>query len=101
MKIKKGDKVIILSGKDAGKTGKVESVFGKKDKILVGGINIFKKHQKPRGEGRPGGIISIPRPITASKVAIICPKCNQTTRIGYQINGEEKVRICKKCKAQL
>lgn len=101
MKIKKGDKVKILLGKDAGKTGKVDRVLVKEDKVLVGGLNLYKKHQKARGQNQPAGIVSLSRPMTASKVAVICSKCNQITRLGYQITGKEKIRICKKCKAQI
>lgn len=101
MKIKKGDKVQVLLGKDAGQTGKVDRILEKEGKILVSGLNIFKKHQKPRGEGQPGGIISVPRPYAVSKVALVCPKCSLVTRVGYQLTGKEKIRICKKCKAQI
>lgn len=101
MKIKKGDKVKILVGKDAGKTGTVDEVLTKKEEVLVGGLNLYKKHQKPRGEGQKGGIISLARPLPLSRVILVCPKCNKSARIGYQINGKEKVRICKKCKAQI
>lgn len=99
MKIKKQDKVIVTAGKDKGRMGIVEKVFPKEFKVLVGGINLYKKHLKPRGEGKPGGIIEIPRPISVAKIALICPKCNQPTRVGWQLTKEkEKLRICKKCK---
>ena len=101
MKIKKGDKVKVLQGKDSGQTGKVERVFCKENKVLVEGVNVYKKHQKPRGEGQTGGIVSLSRPLLVSKVALICPKCNQTTRVGSQTDKKEKFRICKKCKAQI
>jgi large subunit ribosomal protein L24 len=101
MKIKKGDKVKILTGKDRGQTGTVELVLEKKQAVLVSGLNIFKKHTKPRQEGEKGGIIDKSRPLSVAKVALICPKCNQVTRVGWQVAGGQKVRICKKCKSQI
>ncbi len=99
MKIRKKDKVKILSGKDKNQIGPVDRVFIKENKVLVTGFNLYKKHQKPQGEGKPGGIISLSRPILVSRVALMCPKCGKQTRVGFQITGKEKVRICKKCKA--
>lgn len=102
MKIKKGDKVKVLLGKDRGKTGVVEQVFQKKGELLVGGVNIYKKHVKSRGEkGNTGGIIDKTRPLAASKVALICPKCAKITRPGYQKLAEGKNRICRVCKAEI
>ena len=101
MKIKKGDKVKILQGKDSTKDGKVEKVFLKAGKVLVGGLNVYKKHQKARGEGKPGGIVSLSRPLAVSKIALVCPKCEKQTRVGYKVTGKEKVRICKKCGEQI
>jgi len=91
MKIKKGDKVKILQGKDSGKTGNIERVFGKEGKVLIGGLNLYKKHMKPRGEGQnsQGGIVSLGRPILVSKVSLICPKCSKQTRVKYQKVGED------------
>ena len=99
MKLKKGDMVKIIIGKDKGRTGKVQKIITKNAKIIIDGINIYKKHVK-KSEGKPGGIIEISRPLAVSKVMIICPTCNKPARIGYQIikNGE-KTRICRKCKA--
>lgn len=96
MKIKKGDKVMVTAGKDKGRQGVVEKIILKDSKLLVAGVNLFKKHQKPV-RGRSGGIIDIARPLPVSSVVIICPKCNQKTRIGYSLT-EGKIRICKKCK---
>lgn len=99
MKIRKNDKVIIDIGKDRGKTGNVEHIFAKEGKVLVAGLNLYKRHTKPRSEGdhKTGGIISVPRPIGISKVSLICPKCSQPTRVGYQLTGKDKFRICRKC----
>jgi large subunit ribosomal protein L24 len=103
MKIKKNDKVKILQGKDSGKTGNVDRVFEKQGKVLVGGLNLYKKHLKPRGEGQKsqGGIVDLGRPILVSKVSLICPKCGKETRVKYQKEGEGKIRVCSKCKAQI
>lgn len=99
MKIKKGDKVKIQAGKDRGREGTVELVLEKTNEVLVGGINIFKKHSKPRKEGDKGGIIDKSRPLAVAKVALICPKCGRITRVGYHLVGDDKRRICLKCKA--
>ena len=101
MKIKKGDKVKVMAGKDKNREGVVEKVFSKKRKVLVSGINIYKKHTKPAGPGRPGGIIDIARPLPIESVALICPACNQPTRVGYRIHQGKKVRICKKCQKEV
>lgn len=97
MKLKKGDEVIVTAGKDKGKKGKIEKVFPRQNKVLVGGVNIYKRHTKPRGQGRPGGIIDIVKPLPVANVALICPKCGQRTRVGYRLKQEEKKRFCKKC----
>ncbi len=106
MKIKKNDKVLIISGKDRGKTGKVLRVFPKEGRILVEGVNIVKKHQKPKREGEKGQVIQLPKPIDASNVKIICPNCGKASRIGYKIilkdkKQKMKTRICKKCGQEL
>ena len=97
MKIKKGDNVKILSGNDKEKTGEVLEVIPKKNKIIVRGVNIRKKHVKPRKQGEEGGIIPVECGIHSSKVNVVCPKCNKATRIGIVKEGKEKVRVCKKC----
>ena len=99
MKLKKGDTVKILLGKDKNRKGKIQKIYTSKDKILVEGLNIYKKHVKPKGEGQKGGIVEISRPILASKTALICPACAKPTRVGYSIaKNSKKQRICKKCK---
>ncbi|MBM4401976.1 MAG: 50S ribosomal protein L24 [Candidatus Cloacimonetes bacterium] len=97
MKIRKGDNVKIISGKDRGKTGIVEKVFPRESKVLIAGINIVKKHVKKRSEREPGGILDLAAPISVSNVMLLCPKCGLPTRIGYQGAGKNKVRVCKKC----
>ena len=100
MKIKKGDTVKILAGKDKGRTGKVQKIFLKKSKVLVEGINIYKKHLKPKKEGQKGGIVEIARPLAFGKVVVICPACSKPTRVGYQLDkAGKKLRICKKCQS--
>ena len=102
MKLKKGDTVKILLGKDKGRKGKIQRLFTKEGKVLVEGVNIYKKHLKSQGEQKKGGIIEISRPMIISKVALICPSCSKPTRVGYQLSkGSGKQRICKKCKANI
>jgi large subunit ribosomal protein L24 len=98
IKIHTGDTVQVTAGKDKGKTGKVEKVFSKKNKVFVSGVNLYKKHRKAQGEGKPGGIIVISRPLPRENVALLCPQCHKPTRIGYQFDKQnKKYRICKKC----
>lgn len=101
MKIKKGDNVLIIKGKDRGKSGKVIKVLPKENKVVVEGLNLFKKHQRPKKEGTKGEIVMVPRPISASNVMIVCKNCNRPTRIGYTIAGEVKERICKRCGSKI
>ena len=108
MKIKKGDTVIVTIGKDKGRKGKVEKVFPKKNMLLVSSVNIVKRHMKKRDEKNPGGILDMPKPLDASKVALICPKCGKQTRVGYFVSKAvpagrqgEKVRICRKCEQKI
>ena len=96
-KFKKGDTVIITIGKDKGQKGPVEKVWPKEHKLIVKGKNIYKKHTKAQGEGQKGGIIEKSRPFVFSKVALLCPKCQKKTRVGFQLNKDGKTRICKKC----
>jgi len=97
MKIRKGDTVLIISGKYRGKKGKVLGTFPKEKKILVEGVNLVKKHQKPRRTGEKGQIVELPKPIDVSNTKLICPKCQKAVRVGYKITEGKKYRICKKC----
>ena len=101
MRIKKGDTVKVLSGNDKGKTGEVLEVIPKTEKIIVKGINIRKKHVKPRRQGEEGGIIPVECPVNIAKVNVVCSKCGKATRVGYSVEKDEKVRICKKCGAKI
>ena len=101
MKIKKGDLVKMLAGKDSGKTGKVLRVDPTAGKTTIEGLNLMKKHKRPRKEGEKGQRVEIPRAVNISNVALVCPKCGKTTRVGYKSTGEKKFRVCKKCNAEI
>ena len=101
MNIKKDDKVIVLSGKDKGKQGKVLSADPKAMKVVVEGVNVATKHQKPMKQGQDGGIIKVETPIYVSKVQLVCPKCGKGTRVGHKIADGKKTRVCKKCGAEI
>ena len=101
MKLKQGDNVIVLSGNDKGKTGEILEIIPSTQKVIVKGVNIRKKHVKPRKAGEEGGIISSEYPIHSSKVNVVCPKCGKASKIGYVIEDGKKVRVCKKCGAKL
>lgn len=101
MKIKKNDQVLIISGKDKGKKGKVLEVFGSTEKLIVENINLVKKHRRPRKQGEKGQVIQIPKPLHLSNVKLICPKCGEAARIGYKETEAGKFRICKKCKQEI
>ena len=101
MKIKKGDTVQVLAGNDKGKKGEVLQVLPKVEKVIVKGVNVRKKHTKPRKQGQEGGIIPVECPIHSAKLGVVCPKCNKTVKVGYKIEKENKVRVCRKCGAEL
>lgn len=97
MKIKKGDQVLITTGKYRGKRGKVLVSFPEEGRVLVEGINLKKKHQRPKKAGEKGQIVEMPSPVNISNVKLICSKCGQPTRVGYNIKEKNKYRVCKKC----
>jgi len=111
MKIRKGDQVLIVKGKDKGKQGRVLRGFPKENQVLIDGINIRKVHKRPKREGEKGQIVEIATPIYISKVRLICPKCSKPTRVGYNVaksirqladnppvgGQKSKIRICKRC----
>ena len=101
MNIRKDDKVIVLSGKDKGKEGKVLSADPKAGKVIVEGVNVASKHVKPRKQGDQGGIIKMETPIYACKVMVVCPKCGKATRVAHKLENGKNVRVCKKCGANL
>lgn len=98
MRIIKGDNVIMISGKDKGKKGKVLKSFPKDSLVIIDNINLKNKHQKPKSAGKKGEKIKVSRPVAVSSVMLICKNCNKPTRVGYKIlAGGKKNRICKKC----
>ena len=101
MKIKKGDTIKVISGKDKGKTGKVTHVFLKENRIVVEGINIHKKHSRAKKQGQKGQIIQMPMPIHVSNAMIVCKNCGKAVRMGMKKIENKKFRTCKKCGGEL
>lgn len=101
MKIKTGDNIMVLAGKDQGKKGLIIKAMPKDEKVVVSGINMSKHHLKPSRKSPRGGIIDMPSPITASNVIVICPHCGRPTRVAFKINNDIKERICRKCQGNL
>lgn len=99
-KFKVDDQIQVVSGRDKGKKGKIEKVLPSENKLIISGINIYKRHRKAT-RSQSAGIYEIARPISVSKVRIICPKCSKLVRIGFIIEGKTKNRFCKKCKGSL
>lgn len=100
MKYKKGDEIVVTAGKEKGKHGKIEQIMPRLNKVLIPGINVYKKHVKSRGQN-PGGIIDVVRPLPVTNVSLVCPNCSKQTRIGYSLEKDAKVRICRKCGKKL
>lgn len=101
MKIKKGDNILVIAGKDRGKQGQVEKVLVKEGKLIVTGANIAKHHLKPSRKNPHGGIINMPAPIEASNVLVVCPHCGKPVRIAHKVTEKTKERICRKCQGNL
>ena len=101
MNLKKGDLVKILSGKDKGKTGKIQEVRPGEQKVVVEGLNIVVRHSRPKKQGEKGQRLQIPKPLHSSKVMLVCPKCNQPTRLNIRHLESGRARVCKKCKEAL
>ena len=99
MKIKKGDKVLIIKGKDRGKSGKIARALPAKATVVVEGLNLRKKAIKPKRAGEKGRIVEIAWPMRAENVMLFCDACGKPTRAGYRIEAKKKVRYCKKCEA--
>ena len=97
MKIKKGDTVLIVTGKDKGKKGKVKECFPQEKRIKIEGLVLVKKIIRPKKEGEKGQIVEVPRKIDVSNVKLICPHCHQAVRVGYTMKNGRKVRVCQKC----
>lgn len=99
-KFKVGDEVIVTVGKDKGKKAKIEKIYKSENKISASGVNVYKRHKKAtRSQG--AGIYEITRPLPIANVALICPKCSKQTRVGFELEGKVKYRICKKCEGRL
>jgi len=101
MKYKKGDLILVTKGKDKGKTGKIDKCLPKINKIVVSGVNVYKKNVKPNRRNPQGGIVDFNSAIYADNVTMICPRCTKTTRVSYKITQKDKLRICKKCKESI
>jgi large subunit ribosomal protein L24 len=101
MKIKKGDKVKVMAGKDKGRESVVDRVYKKSGRVLIQKINIYKKHIKKSDKMPQGGTVEVPRPLDIAKVMLVCPKCGKTTRVGYKVEKSKKYRVCKKCESKL
>lgn len=101
MKIKKGDKIKVIAGKDRGREGTIQTVYKNQSKVLINGINIYKKHIKKNEKMPQGGVVELPRALDISKVMLVCPSCGKITRVGYKMSENKKIRICRKCKSKI
>lgn len=102
MKIKKNDKVLVISGKDKGKIDKVTKVLLADNKVVIENVNIQKKHIRPKREGQKGQIIQMAMPVSIANVKLLCPKCGKASRVGYKfLENKKKVRVCKKCGGEI
>jgi len=101
MKLKKGDNVKIIRGKDKGKSGKIEKTFPKIKKVLIANANLYKRHLKARSQSQPSEIVTLTKPLPEANVSFICPKCKKESRIGFKIENKVKSRICTKCKSEI
>ncbi len=101
MKIKKGDNVVVLAGKDHGKKGKVLRALPREAKIVVEGVHMHTKHVRAKRTGQKGQIVEMPGVFSVAAVKLICAKCGKATRVGYKVEGGKKIRICKKCGAAI
>lgn len=99
-KFKIGDQVTVTAGREKGKTGKIEKVYPSEQKVLVGNVNIYKRHRKVTRR-QSAGIYEFARPLPVANVALICPKCAKNTRVGFTMDGKIKSRICRKCEAKI
>lgn len=99
MKLKKGDNVQVMAGKDRGKSGTVLRVFLRDDRVSVEGVNVYRKRVRAKRAGQKGESVSVPRPLAVSNVMLICKSCKRATRVGYRGEGRSKERFCKKCQA--
>jgi len=101
MKLKKGDTILVITGKDKGKTAKILKSFPKEGMILVEGVNLRSKHVKPKRQGEKGQVVKVPSPLNSSNAKFLCPKCQKVTRLGYEVTKDRKYRVCKKCHSEV
>ena len=101
LNVKKGDNALVLAGKDKGKKGQVLAAFPKENRVIIENVNMVSRHRKPRGQQDPGGIRKQEAPIDVSNVMLVCPSCGKPTRVAHKIDGDVKMRVCKKCGADL
>ncbi|MDP3954202.1 MAG: 50S ribosomal protein L24 [bacterium] len=101
MNIRKGDNVIMRGGKDRRKTGKVLAVLTKENRVVIEGLNTVKRHLKARKQGQKGQVINKERAVPLSTVQLVCSKCGKRTRVGIQVSGDKKIRVCKKCGGEI
>lgn len=101
MSIKKGDTVKVMTGKDRGKTAKVLVVLPLEGRVTVEGMNMLKRRTKPRKQGEKGQTVPVARPFNLSNVMLVCPNCKAATRVGTRVEGQDKIRVCKKCEARI
>lgn len=98
MKLKKGDNVTVITGKDRGKRGKILAMYLSKSRVLVEGINVYRKHRRPRRQGEKGEVINLPRSLHISNIQFYCSSCGRGVRLGHHAEGEAKMRHCARCK---
>ncbi|OGH17878.1 MAG: 50S ribosomal protein L24 [Candidatus Levybacteria bacterium RIFCSPHIGHO2_02_FULL_37_10] len=101
MKLKKGDLVKVVLGKDKGKEAKIEKVLTKIGKVLVQGVNQYKRHLKARAQGQSSEIVTVTKPLGISNIALVCPHCRLQTRIGFRMEKNGKIRVCRKCNKKI
>ena len=101
MNLRKGDLVEVIAGEDRGRRGKILRVEtdreGRRNRVIVEGLNLAKKHQRPRGAGKPGGIVDLPNPVDVSNVMLLCPKCGKKAKVRREPHENRRVRICREC----
>lgn len=101
MKLRKGDNVQVIRGRDRGKDGQVTHVFRDRDRVTVQGVNMYTKHVRPKKQGEKGQSVRVPRPVPVANVMVVCPSCKKPSRVGYRTEGAKKTRVCKRCNAAL
>ena len=101
MKLKKGDTILVISGKDKGRVAKILKSIPKEKRVLIEGINLKSKHVRPKKQGETGQVVKLPAPMDISNVKFLCPKCSKAVRVGYKIVGCKKIRMCKKCQSEI